>query len=414
MFRFGGAVGFMIAGAAIIGTSVANAQTLTVLYNFTGSDGFNPVAGLTRDGAGGFYGTFLGGLSGGSGVFRVDKKGNYTTLCPAGSSPGCMDGLGTYGRLIRDSAGNLYGTTLDVGTYGAGSVFKVDPTGTTTILYNFTGGADGAQPVGGLIRDSEGNLYGTANWTNGNPNQGGVVFKLDPAGNYTVLHTFTYGAGGWGPQAGVIHDGDYLYGTTYDGGNSIACDSGHGCGTVFKLKITGKNAGEFAVLYSFTGLGDGGGPLAPLVRDSAGNLYGTTLVGGQSNVGVVFKVDTAGNETVLHSFIGGCDGAYPRWGGLIRDSAGNLYGTTTGGGCPSVHGDFYGGTVFMLDANNNETILHTFTGGPDGGFPYGRLVRDSAGNLYGTASIGGSSPPNGCQISFDQFPGCGVVFKLTP
>jgi uncharacterized repeat protein (TIGR03803 family) len=242
-----------------------------------------------------------------------------------------------------DAAGNLYGTTYYGGAYFGGTVFKLDTSGTETVLYNFTG-ADGLDPDGGLILDKAGNLYGTAS---------------------------SGGAGGFG--------------------------------TVFKLNTSG-----MTVLYSFTGGADGSNPSSGLVMDAAGNFYGTTVFGGgygcRSNCGgTVFMVDKTGKETVLYSFLGGTDGNNP-YSGLVRDAAGNLYGTTLYGGGDGCAGRGCG-TVFMVDKTGKEIILHSFTGGTDGGSP-GDLVR-AAGNLYGITKYGGNlscNPPNGC----------GVVFKVTP
>jgi uncharacterized repeat protein (TIGR03803 family) len=209
------------------------------------------------------------------------------------------------------------------------------------------------------------------------------------AQTYTVLHRFT-GADGRIPSeyGHLIEDpAGNFYGTTVSGGAS-------NWGVVFKLDTTGTET----VLHSFTGSADGGYPLAGLIRDSAGNLYGTTQSAGIGLAGVVFKVDTAGTETVLYAFTGGADGAYPL-GGLVRDSAGNLYGTASGGGASSQ------GAVFKVDTTGTETVLYSFTGGEDGGYPLAGLTQDSAGNLYGTTSYGGSGRVTS---------GDGVVFMLKP
>jgi uncharacterized repeat protein (TIGR03803 family) len=309
-------------------------------------------------------------------VFKVDTTGAETVLY---SFTGGADGSGPSAGLIRNSAGNLYGTTSDGGTSGRGVVFKLDTTGTETVLYSFTGEADGGYPSAGLIQDSAGNLYGTTEY--GGASNDGVVFKVDTSGTETVLHSFRGGDGAT-PFAGLIRDsaGD-LYGTTYVGGAS-------GLGVVFKLNKTGET-----VLYSFTG-GDGAYPGAGLFRDSAGILYGTTLYGAL-DFGEVFMLDTTGAETVLHSFTGGTDGAYP-YAVLIQGSAGNLYGTTYLGGTSN-----NAGVVFKLDTTGTETVLYSFTGGTDGGEPLAGVIQDSAGNLYGTTSGGG----------IDNH---GVVFKLQP
>jgi uncharacterized repeat protein (TIGR03803 family) len=197
-------------------------------------------------------------------------------------------------------------------------VFELNRTGEETVLYSF---AEEDGPYTGLLRDSAGNLYGVTNVDHGD----GGVFKLDTTGTETVLHMFNGNRQGAWPQACVIRDseGD-LYGTTEWGG--IARYPG-GYGVAFKLN----RAGRETVLYTFTGGADGGAPLAGLIRDSADNLYGTTARGGVWGHGVVFKLDTAGNETVLYSFTGGADGGSP-YAGLIQDSGGNLYGTTPVGG----------------------------------------------------------------------------------
>ena len=329
--------------------------------------------------------------------------------------------------MIRDADGNLYGTTSFGGAANAGVVFKLDPAGQETVLYNFTGGADGASPSTVLLRDPAGNLYGTTK-TGGQTTclyGCGVLFKLNPVGQETVLHAFT-GTDGEGPEAGVIADpAGNLYGTTYLGGAA-------GVGVVYKLDASGQES----LLYSFAGRADGANPLGGLALDSAGNLYGTTSLGGsqngrsaqgvvfklnpagretlvhifsdpvggtQPNAGVildlagnlygttyyggtagngtVFKLDPAGSETVLHNFTGGVDGAYPT-SGVILDSAGNLYGTTP------YRGTAHRGVLYKLDASGNETVLHAFTGGSDGGHPAGGVVLDSAGNLFGTTKTG--------------------------
>jgi uncharacterized repeat protein (TIGR03803 family) len=379
---------------------------------------------------------------------------------------GGADGFGPNSGLVRDAAGNLYGTTCCGGAYDLGTVFKLNKTGKETVLYTFIGGTDGAEPSGGgLVRDAAGNLYGTTSYggvtgtecqRQGQPTGCGVVFKLDETGKETVLYTFFGGKDGAEP--GTLRWDDAtgnLYGATaFGGGTAKECphqaNGFSGCGTVFKLdsnneetilhSFTGgtegsgpglglldragnlygtgaggscvahircgvvfelSNNGKETVLYSFAGPPDGAGP-SGLVRDAAGNFHGTTIAGGAHDHGTVFKLDKTGKETVLYSFAGPPDGAWPG-GGLVRDAAGNLYGTTSSGGTPKNHG-----TVFKLDTSGKETVLHTFClDGPpcsagDGIFPVGGLIQDGAGNLYGVASRGGISD-NG-----------GTVFKLTP
>jgi uncharacterized repeat protein (TIGR03803 family) len=352
----------------------------TVLYSFTGNaDGGDPNAGVIRDSSGNLYGTASGGGAANLGVvFKLDTAGHETVLY---SFPGGADGSEPRAGVIRDSAGNLYGTTANGGAANAGVVFKLDATGHESLLYRFTGGADGSYPTAGAIRDSAGNLYGTT--ANGGAANAGVVYKLDAAGQETVLYSFTGGADGGSPSAGVIRDAaGNLYGTAYYGGTASA-------GVVFKVDTSGHET----VLYTFTGGADGAGPYAGVIRDAAGNLYGTTQSGGAGYAGVVYKVNTSGQETVLYSFTGGTDGSQPL-GGVIRDSAGNLYGTTEYGGTGGV------GVVYKVNASGQETVLHSFTGGADGAYPFSGVIRDSAGNLYGTTANGGTAY------------GSGVVFKL--
>ena len=353
----------------------------TVLYSFPASaDGDVPYAGLFRDQAGNLYGTTIfGGGSGMGAVFEVDTAGRKILLY---GFTGGADGAHPSARPIRDSAGNLYGTTFQGGASGWGVVYELDTTGHEMVLHSFTGYPDGALPYAGLIRDSAGNLYGTTEY--GGANGGGLVFKVDATGHETLLYSFHVGLDGGMPYAGLIRDSaGNFYGTAAYGG---AFQSG----VVFELD----SAGHEMVLHSFGGGADGANPYAGLIRDSAGNFYGTTYYGGALGAGVVFKLDTAGQETVLYSFTGNADGANPD-AGLIRDSAGNLYGTTIGGGASGK------GVVFALDTAGHETVLHSFTGSADGARPYAGLIRDAAGNLYGTSTGGGKR-------------GGGVVFKLTP
>ncbi len=228
--------------------------------------------------------------------------------------------------MIRDKNGNLYGTTYSGGA-GSGVVFKMDPAGHETVLYTFTGGADGGYPEVGLIRDGAGNLYGTAS---GGQYGYGVVFKVDTAGSETVLYSFTGGSDGGIPYSGLVADSaGNLYGTTFQGGIGFASS---GYGVVYKLDKSGTQT----VLYAFANLSDGGNPYSSVVLDPAGNIYGTTYLGGYVPVGstgggVVYRVDTSGNETVLHKFTGGANGALVQ-GGLYLAPAGDLYGGTVKGG----------------------------------------------------------------------------------
>jgi uncharacterized repeat protein (TIGR03803 family) len=325
--------------------------------------------------------------------------------------------------VLPDDEGNLYGVS-EGGAYGSGLVFKIDPSDHLTVLYNFTGGADGftfgeSTP----IRDREGNLYATAGYggdsacTN-NPGGGcGVVFKLDPSGNETVLHAFTGGTDGAFPLSGLVRDkAGNLYGVTAFGGANST-------GVLYKVGPTSNET----VLYTFTGGWPNASPNGPPALDKSGNLYGTTFccgLAGPGPAGVVFKVSPTGHETVLYAFTGGADGGDPN-AGVVRDKAGNIYGTTAVGGnlaCPLNPGTGPGsgcGVVYKLDPAGHESVLYTFCSQPncaDGNGPYpGRLVLEEGGQdrtenairLYGTTQFGGSQ--SGVCSGF----GCGVAFVLT-
>ena len=317
-----------------------------------------------------------------------------------------------YAGLMFDNAGNLYGTTELGGSNNQGTVFELTPNSngvwTQTVLYNFTGNADGGQPYGGLLFDSAGNLYGTTN-VGGSTNcsQGcGTVFKLTPdAGGWTesVVYPFTGGSDGRGPSARLLFDSNNnLYGTTALGGN-VGSGCSAGCGTVFKLTPTSGGWTE-SVLYAFQGGADGASPYDGLAFDAAGNLYGTASAGGTAASGVVFKLTRGSNgwsESVIHAFSGGGDGKYP-YGDLIFDSSGNLYGTAFQGGRGY-------GVVFELEPNSKgrwaEKVLHSFANAPAGN-PVAGLVMDSAQNLYGTTLLGETESACGG--------GCGTLFKLSP
>ena len=376
----------------------AQAQTFGVLYTFKGgTDGSAPYGGLIRDAAGNFYGTASGAAPSSSAtVFAL--SGTTGKEMPLYDFTGGTDGNFPQAGLLPGGNGIFYGTTVfggDLSCGGCGTVFEVDKTtGKETVLHAFTGGADGAEPICALLRDPAGNLYGTTAGGGSNascaiPGGCGTVFKLDASGKETVLYSFSGGADGGFPQAGVIRDAKgNLYGTALTGA--------HLAGVVFKLD----SAGTESVLYAFTGGTDGGYPYAAVIRDAAGNLYGTTNGGGAFSQGTVFKLDPSGGESVLYSFAGGTDGANPS-ASVIEGAAGNLYGTTEYGG------SFNAGTVFKIDTTNTETVLHTFTGGKDGGNPYAGLLAGSDGSLYGTARNGGD-------LSCGPPVGCGVVFGIKP
>jgi uncharacterized repeat protein (TIGR03803 family) len=377
----------ILASAILLLTSFAQAQTFNQLYSFQGSnDGGNPFSNVIRDAAGNLYGTtYQHGLfpncypNGCGVVFKVDASGNETPLYSFAGPP--SDGANPVAGLISDAAGNLYGTTAYGGPNGYGTVFRVDPAGNETVLHNFSGSLDGGIPNGGVIRDQAGNTYGTT--YAGGSSGFGTVFKLDAGGAFSTLYTFPDRAHGTAPNAALALDGTgTLYGTTQYGG-------AFNRGTVFKLDRTGTET----VLYSFSDSPDGAYPQSQLIWDHAGNLYGTTTEGGASRNGAVFKLAPDGTETVIYSFAGQPDGSYPM-AGVVRDAAGNLYGTTFKGGMNT-------GTVYKLDPNGNETLLYSFQGSFDGASPAaGVLLDPTATSVYGTGENSGF----GC---------CGVVFQVT-
>jgi uncharacterized repeat protein (TIGR03803 family) len=378
--------------ALLVGSAWARPKS--VLYTFCGqykggicADGANPYnAGMVLDRKGNLYGTtYIGGSYNGCGyggcgvVFKLTPEGKYTvfySFCAEGDY-NCTDGALPDAGLVLDQEGNLYGTTYGGGGYHpdcpfgrCGVVFKLTPDGKETVLYSFceqTRCADGMLP-NGLTIDRKGNLYGTT--ISGGANDGGVVFKLTPEGKETVLHSFCAQQGcadGYAPVAGLVIDQNgNLYGTTELGGSSAGrCGGGDGCGVVFKVTPKGNET----VLYRFCPLGppcvDGQFPMADLIFDQNGNLYGTTFYGGAygqesygcdySGCGTVFKLTPKGKETVLYNFCAetGCaDGTNPN-AGLISDKQGNLYGTTYEGGrdrCDSFEGGC--GVIFKLPAKS--------------------------------------------------------------
>lgn len=281
------------------------------------------------------------------------------------------DGNRPSGVMARDTAGNLYGTTMyggGSGCYsptGCGVIFELDKAGVENVLHSFAGDPDGEFP-NAVIRDAAGNLYGTT--SAGGANTWGTVFKLNTSGKETILYNFTPRDGGAVPLSGLIMDSaGNLYGTTLNGGTGPCSSFAPGCGTVFKCDTSGKET----VLYSFQGVPDAEFPYGDLIQDAEGNFYGTTGYGGTSNQGTVFKLDVTGKETVLYSFTSVPDGANPH-AGLIHDQAGNLYGTTLTGGTGQCDSEPLGtgcGTVFKLDTTGHESVLYSFRGGLDGTGP---------------------------------------------
>jgi uncharacterized repeat protein (TIGR03803 family) len=379
------------AGLTFLACSIAPASAqlhYTVLHSFTQGEGAVPDASLVMDNAGNFYGTTRSGGNNNAGtVFRLDPNGNLITLHEFDGT----NGASPLANVTLDKAGNLYGTFSQGGSpgcaYGCGGIFRIDASGTYSVLYFFQGGSDGATPMGDLLLDKSGNLFGTTRY--GGMLDKGTVFELPANGTLTILHRFSGFPDGDSPFSGLVTDGaGTLYGTTEAGGTAF------NYGTIFKIN----RAGEEAVIYRFTGAAEGAYPYENLILDDIGNLYGTTIGGGGSGggfgYGVVFKLDVASNLTVLHTFTTGSpDGLEPVCR-LLRDQAGNLYGTTFLGGVANF------GTVFRLEPSGRFRLLHSFLGGMDGAKPAAGLIRDSVGTLYGTTAIGGSDNN-------------GTIFKIT-
>jgi uncharacterized repeat protein (TIGR03803 family) len=397
---------------------ISDAQTYTLLHNFTGApDGAMPNAGLIFDPTGTYlYGTtaYGGGADNPGTVFKSTLSGNESiqfSFEGVGEFP--YDASYPLGPLAIDTSGNLYVVTYGPIQYAqgydvSGTIFEISAKGSGSILDVLGGTPSGpAEPMGGLGLDSAGNLYGVVEEGAAPAGSCGDLFEFSTKKpyTYTTLHEFIGVAGGDGcfPNSGPLRDGiGDLFGTTAWGGQSgcpTAAD--FGCGTVYEYSASNK----YSVLYTFNGI-DGFSPLATPVLDSDGNLYGTTYAGGVHGLGIVFELSPPAKkgkgwkETILHQFSGGKDGAHPS-AGLVLDSKGNIYGTTYQGGLASTT---QYGTVFMISNSRprTKTVLHYFAGAPhEGAYPAGALVFDSQGNLYGTTQAGGSS-------------NLGTLYKLAP
>lgn len=417
MHSFSNRLGWKLLLAAMLAVLVfippTQAQTLTTLYSFAGNpgDGFNPYAGVTLDAQGNIYGTtadrrhrYGGCPEDDCGVaFELTPGGQYTILHRFFSG----DNAFPMGGVIIDAKGNLYGTTYGTGKRGngrhEGSVFVLKKRRKGKALHKFHG-PDGGFPVAGLTADSAGNLYGTT--LAGGAHAWGIVFQLTASGTENVLYNFFGSADGASPYAPVTLDAQgNLYGTTNVGGNSWA-------GVAYEVTP----AGTETVLHSFCSqpnCSDGANPYAGLIADAQGNFYGTTFGGGAYGYGTVFKLTPSGEETVLYNFAGAPDGAAP-YGGLIMDGQGNLYGTTYGGGVSNINCYDSGcGTIFQLTASGTESVVYNFCSQAncsDGALPTAAMVFDGQGNLFGTTTAGGIGQ---CNVRAGT-PGCGTVFKLTP
>ncbi len=390
--------------------TVSPAQTLTTLTSFNGTDGAGPWS-LVQGVDGNFYGTTQDGgatnvhcsTAGCGTVFKVTPTGTLTTLysfCAQGGNS-CPDGDLPYAGLVQGADGNFYGTTNQGGANclnngGCGTFFKITPTGTLTTLYSFTGGANGSAPFGNLVQAANGNFYGTTALSGAN--NAGTVFTITPAGALTTLYSFCARSGcadGQYPYAGLVQgtDGNF-YGTTYAGGTA---GTNGPSGTLFKITPTG----QLTTLHSFCANGPGGGcpdgyyPHAGLVQALDGNFYGTTTGGGAHDLGIIFKITSAGTLTTLYSFTGAADGFGPS-AALVQATDGNFYGTAGGGGTGGR------GTVFGVTSTGVLVALHSFCTQPncqDGGGPAAAVVQATDGSFYGTTSSLGAG-------------GGGTVYKM--
>jgi uncharacterized repeat protein (TIGR03803 family) len=326
-------------------------------------------ASLIQATDGNFYGTSSSGGEANAGtVFQLTPAGTLTQLYAFTGGP---DGGYPTASLVQGADGNFYGTASQGGAAGAGTIFQITSSGTFTVLYSFTGGPDGANPFSNLIQGADDNFYGTT--SQGGAFGAGTVFQWTSAGALTVLYTFTGAADGGNPYAGLIQSDGSFYGTASSGGASSA-------GTVFQLSPSG----NVTVVYSFTGGADGGYPIGGVIQATDGNLYGTTYQGGDSGAGVVFQLSPAGSVNLLHTFTGGADGAYP-YAGLIQAPDGSLYGTALAGGDVNTSA----GTVFRATGSGSFTVIHAFTGGTDGTEPAAALTLGTDGNFYGVTYAGG-------------------------
>jgi uncharacterized repeat protein (TIGR03803 family) len=394
-------------------TGPADAQIMRTLYTFQGkTDGRAPVGALIRDQEGNFYGvTILGGdvscrpekyVKGCGTVFRLSRGGELTTLY---SFHGGSDGMLPRARLLRDKSGALYGTTYLGGngpcyyffrrTYsGCGTVFKLAPDGTETILHAFQGGNDGEFPTTALTLDHAGNVYGTVE------EGSSYVYKIMPDGSLSILTGFSNNSPS---QAGLTLHGRSLYGTTVVGGQD-------GGGTAFRLTLNGQMHLLASFYASNGGLHGPSEPTTALVFDMQSNIYGTTQSGGTGctgnssaeGCGTVFKLTPDGTVSTLYAFTSTGDGADPE-SDLAIDKNGNLYGTASSGGIgwqECAPGYVCGnGVIFKVASDGTYTLLHALGGGADGS-EVGGLLLDREGNLYGVVSDGGI--------------GGGYIFELTP
>ncbi|HEX3458370.1 MAG TPA: choice-of-anchor tandem repeat GloVer-containing protein [Candidatus Baltobacteraceae bacterium] len=376
------------------------------LYAFKGTpDGATPFSNVVAVN-GKLYGTTLNGSKnycsascggnycylGCGTVFSVTPSGKeHVVYNFQGNFGSAHDGSWPFDSLIAIN-GTMYGTAASAGAHTEGIVFQVTPSGSEQVLYSFAGGSDGGIPEAALTPKGT-TLYGTTLYGGGSGCGGsgcGTVFSVTTSGQEKVLYSFAGGADGKTPYAGVASSGNMLYGTTTFGGSG--CGTG-GCGTVFKMKRSGK---DHQVLYKFAGNADGAYPNG--LTEVKGVLYGTTEGGGTYNSGTIFSITPSGTKTTLYSFKDIPDGNLPAANFIYNK--GSFYGTTVGGGTAGL------GTVFKFTPPATETVLYSFLGGSDGNDAQGPVTLYK-GWLYGTTHGGGGT---GCSSGG----GCGTIFRVKP
>ncbi len=393
---------------SLIMVAAAQSQTEKVLYRFQGSpDGANPASGLTLHGGNLFGTTYYGGAYDRGTVFELRHGPTGWTQQIIYSFSGGADGGTPLGSLIFDKNGNLYGTTQRGGnsTCDCGVIFEMQPSssGWTETVLSAPGSNGQAEYPENLTFDSHGNLFGIG---------GAVLFELTPSANgwnYAVVAEAGVGGSSAGPFA--IDNADNIYGATSAGGNDN-CPSGP-CGGVYQFAPGSGHTWNYAWLYEFLGGSDGGQPQSGVTLNGQ-NLFGTKYFGGADNVGTVYELVAANGtwtENTLHTFTNSPDGASPR-AQVAFDAAGNLYGTTAGGGSNLCFLSTNCGTVFELTPSQSgwtEKILHSFgVAGHDGFQPAGNLVLDGSGNIYGVTLYGGKYDHGLGNIGY------GVVYEITP
>lgn len=411
-----GFLGMAVICAVLTISLPAPAQTYTVINTFSGSNGAQPLSGLIFDKLGNLYGTTSAGGLGGGVVFRLSKSGNTwteTVLYEFGSH--AKDGSYPMGRLIIDGNGNLYGTTYLGGANNAGTIYQLKRNGTSyteSVVHHFGGGNDGANPTSGLVADAAGNGYGTTYYGGTNKNCAafggvfscGTVYQISAKNGttYNVIHNFAGGADGAFPWSDLTLDSS---GHLF---GECVYGSQYGKGLLYELGLSGGQWVEKPI-HPWGNKDDGTYIYGGVTFDAAGNMFGVSSGGGaHGGQGTVFEFTPNGDgflEHNLHGFGTALDGQFPE-GNLMVDANDNLFGVTHGGGA-------YGyGMVYAISFMQNnwiEKVLHDFTGGNDGATTFATLVMDASGNLYGTTTYGGSA--RGCGTG--PIPGCGVVFQIT-